>query len=154
MNILDYIKADHDDLKRILGEIKATSEKDVEQRKRLFRELQSNLIPHAKSEEAVLYQRLKGEARARAKVLEGYEEHYLADHLIAQLSTLDVSSERWTAKFEVLRESLEHHMKEEERDIFDEAKKTVSMGELGEMGLRMQAMKREIQEEIKSSAAA
>ena len=60
--------------------------------------------------------------------LEGYEEHHVADVLMREISRLSPSNEKWAAKFTVLKENVEHHVEEEEgeiwakaRAIFDEA---------------------------------
>lgn len=123
MTILQEIKKDHATLKKKLSAIEKTKSSQSERRKKLFREFKQLLEAHARSEEEVLYRSLLQDKTSRDHTLEGYEEHHVADLLVKELSILSYNDERWHAKFEVLKESLEHHIKEEERETFKLARK-------------------------------
>src|SRR5437764_307630 len=78
MDALDLIKEDHKRLKKLL---KDTLEAEGSQREHAMDHLRTELVAHERMEEEVLYPRLRDENKARQEVLEGYEEHHVADHV-------------------------------------------------------------------------
>jgi hemerythrin-like domain-containing protein len=94
-------------------------------------------------EEKVLYPALKAHPEAKDIVLEGYQEHHVADLIVKELHALPRDDEKWGAKFKVLKESIEHHIKEEEDEMFRTARGLFSRDELQQMGARMARMKAE-----------
>jgi hemerythrin superfamily protein len=92
------------------------------------------LIPHARAEEKTIYALFRIRALEEDKEMldlanEGYEEHLVADGLIENLKTLSTDDERWIPMFKVLKDILEHHIHEEESEIFKECKKVFSKEE-------------------------
>ena len=73
--------------------------------------------------------------------MEGYEEHHVVDEVMGEMLHLPVSDETWTAKFTVMKENLEHHIEEEERDMFEKARRALGDDELADLGDRMTARK-------------
>ena len=73
---------------------------------------------HELLEEQLLYPALAPHREARAIVLEGTQEHHVADVLLKELHRMRKNDERWGAKLKVLQESIEHHIEEEERRMF------------------------------------
>jgi hypothetical protein len=98
---------------------------------------------HELVEEKVLYPALKPHREAREIVLEGYQEHHVADVLVGELERLAPDDERWGAKFKVLKENIEHHIEEEEGDMFKTARSVLGREQLEAIGLRIEAMKAE-----------
>ena len=88
----------------------------------------------------MLYPALKRHSEAKDIVLEGYQEHHVADVLVAELKQMDPADERWGAKFKVLKESLEHHIEEEEGHMFRTARSVLGRDRLEDLGRRMQSM--------------
>ncbi len=134
MSIFTELKKDHKQVKALC---KAIEKEEESPKKRLkhFLELANLLSHHTYAEEEAFYERLKPEGgKARALALEGYEEHHVADFLLSELKNLSVEDEHWTAKFTVLKESLEHHIEEEEEDMFATARKKFSKAELEQAG--------------------
>lgn len=85
----------------------------------LFERLAEELTAHSRAEEAVLYKPVVDDDRARDKILEGYEEHHVADLVLRELSANSKGTDRWMAKFGVLKENVEHHIEEEESEMFE-----------------------------------
>ena len=141
MNAITLLKDDHKSLKKLLDEGEDTTERAVKTRHQLLDRVTSELRMHEKIEEEILYPALKGHPKAKAIVLEGYQEHHVADLLVEELHAMDVSDERWGAKFKVLKEGIEHHIEEEEGDMFPKAHQIFSAHELDEIGEQMQAMR-------------
>ena len=142
MDALKLIKSEHDMFKELLTKLDETTERAVKTREETFARLKAELISHEEMEEQIFYPALQ-EAREKAKdiVLEGYEEHHVADLIVAELSALSVDEEQWSAKLSVLKESLEHHMEEEEGEMFAHARKAFDASELEALGQEMKQIK-------------
>ena len=76
-------------------------------------------------------------------MLEGYQEHHVADLIVNELHRLAKDNEQWGAKFKVLKENIEHHIEEEEGNMFKTARAVLSREELQDLGARMAEMKAE-----------
>jgi hemerythrin-like domain-containing protein len=138
---IGLLKRDHRRLEALLRRGKRTTERDVEGRGILLDTIASELSIHELIEEKILYPALKPHAEAKDIVLEGYQEHHVADVLVSELTALSRSDERWGAKFNVLKENIEHHIEEEEDDMFKKARSVLGRDELARLGERMQRMK-------------
>ena len=141
MDALALLKEDHARVKKLLEEGESTTERGVKTRDQLFDRLKSELEIHERIEEEVLYPALKSHPKARELALEGYEEHHVVDTILAELEQTDPSDEQWGAKFKVAKENLEHHIEEEETEMFPKAREAFSRDELEQMGARMTEIK-------------
>ena len=139
------LESDHRRFEALLKDGEETTERGVKRRSELLQALTAALTVHEAIEERILYPALKGHEEATEIVLEGYQEHHLADLVIKELHQLDRDDERWGAKFKVLRESLEHHIQEEEREMFRIARAVLASEELTELGARMKRLKSELE---------
>jgi len=137
------LESDHRRFEDLLKQGEETTERAVKGRTGLLDTLTAALNVHELIEEKVLYPALKPHAETRDVVLEGFEEHHVADVIVKELHDLAKDNERWGAKFKVLQESLEHHIQEEERNMFPAARRVLSSEELQDLGTRMRAMKAE-----------
>jgi hypothetical protein len=137
------LESDHRRFEDLLDKGQATTERAVKGRTKLLETLASELNVHELIEEKILYPALKPHPEARDVVLEGYQEHHVADLLLKELHRLATDDEQWGAKFKVLKESIEHHIEEEESAMFRTARAVLSRDELHELGARMKAMKAE-----------
>jgi len=137
LDALKLLKEDHDRVKKMLAEGESTTERGEKTREELFARLKSDLEIHERMEEEVLYPALKSHPKARDLALEGYEEHHVVDTILAELEQTPPSDEQWGAKFKVAKENLEHHIEEEETQMFPKARNAFSEDELEQMGQRM-----------------
>lgn len=149
MNVFTLLKADHKKVAGILEKIDATTERGVKTREELFMQVKTELDVHAHIEETIFYPELEQADETHDITLEAFEEHRLVKQLLAELETMDKGDEQWTARFTVLKENVEHHVEEEETEMFPKAKKV--LGERAEeIGTRMEAAKTK---ELKAAAA-
>lgn len=148
MSIYQYLKRDHDDLRDMISAITRMPVSAKGSKQRLFDKLKVALTDHARAEERILYQAIITDERARSMALEGQEEHHVIDLLLAELVALPPGEEAWDAKFEVLREIVEHHLDEEEDDLFKTARKILSPDEARELGEKFLPEKDKIVAEI------
>jgi hemerythrin-like domain-containing protein len=144
MNALTLLKDDHDDMKQLLKKAEDTTERAVKTRAALLHEIGVKLTAHEKIEEDIFYPALKEHPKAKDIVLEGYQEHHVVDLILGELKDLDENDETWAAKFSVMKENIEHHIEEEEGEMFTKARSAFSAAELDELGDQMEAMKEKI----------
>jgi hemerythrin-like domain-containing protein len=148
MDAISLLKADHDKVKRLLGELEKTTERGVKTRTELFATIKGEMTVHESIEEEIFYPALMEMAKTRDITLEGYEEHHVVDLLMGELEDLDVADETWGAKATVMKENIEHHIEEEEGDMFPKTRKVFDDAELDELGGRMAARKAELAREL------
>ena len=143
MNAFSLLKSDHERVAGILASIEETTERAAKGREELFARLKEELDLHAKIEEEIFYPALEDSEDTRDITLEAYEEHSLVKQLLAELESQPKDSEEWTAKFTVLKENVEHHVEEEEGEMFQKARKVLSEEEIDELGNRLQEAKKQ-----------
>ena len=143
LDAIAFLERDHRRFENLLKEGQDTTERAVKGRTELLDTLTTLLNVHELIEEKVLYPALKAHPEAKDIVLEGYQEHHVADLIVKELHALPRDDEKWGAKFKVLKESIEHHIKEEEDEMFRTARGLFSRDELQQMGARMARMKAE-----------
>jgi hypothetical protein len=144
MNALTLLKEDHQAMKKLLDQGEDTTERAVQKRRDLLERITTEFSAHEKIEEDIFYPALKEHPKAKDIVLEGYQEHHVADILIRELHETDVTDERWGAKFKVLKEGIEHHIEEEEGEMFKKARGVFDPAELNDLGDRMQTLKQRV----------
>jgi hemerythrin-like domain-containing protein len=144
MDAITLLKDDHDTVKGILEKLDATTERGVKTREELFTRIKRELEVHEAIEEEVFYPALKEHPKAKELVLEAYEEHNVVDMVMAEIETVPFEDETWGAKFTVMKENLEHHIEEEEGEMFPQARQVFERQELVELGERMRARKQEL----------
>ena len=129
MDALDLIKQDHKRLKKLLEE---TFEAEGADREHRMDHLRTELVAHERMEEEVLYPRLRDEKKARESV----------DVILDELLDVPPETDLWKAKVKVLKENVEHHMDEEESELFKKARAVLDRDELDRLGDRMAEIKR------------
>ncbi len=137
MNAITMLTDDHRAVKKLLSELETTTERGVKTREELFTRLKADLTVHEIIEEEIFYPALKKHPKAKDIVLEGYEEHNVVDTLMSELSALPFDHETWGAKAKVMQENIEHHIEEEEGEMFKKARQVFDEAELEELGERM-----------------
>jgi hemerythrin-like domain-containing protein len=148
MDAIAMLKADHDKVKELLNRLESTTERGTKTREELFATIKGELTVHETIEEEIFYPALKEHPKAKELVLEGYEEHHVVDTVMAELEGLDVSDETWGAKANVMKENVEHHIEEEEREMFKQAREVFDRQELQDLGDRMAERKTSAQQEL------
>lgn len=142
-NILDLLKQDHEKARYLFDRIEKSGRKGTASLQKLFAELEQELEIHMEGEERFFYSALEQHEEAREKVLEAYEEHQVAKTLLGTFNSLAVDDGRWGAKLKVLNEVIEHHLKEEEGEVFKMARKALDRNQMLEMAVSFMRHKRE-----------
>lgn len=126
MDIYDRIEKDHDTIRGLLTRMGDTGEAATSARRALYEELQREVWAHHKVEETVFYAALAKARDAQAEAMEGMNEHNLINGLMDELNVMPDDGTAWSAKFHVLGELLQHHLDEEEEELFGEAREALS----------------------------
>jgi hemerythrin-like domain-containing protein len=150
MNAFTLLKTDHKKVAGILEKLDSTTERGVKTREELFTQLKTELDVHTRIEETIFYPALEKEDETHDITLEAFEEHRLVKQLLGELESLGKGEEQWTAKFTVLKENIEHHVEEEEGEMFKKARKVLSEEDAEALGARMEKAKNE---KMKAAAA-
>ncbi|HKY04391.1 MAG TPA: hemerythrin domain-containing protein [Blastocatellia bacterium] len=137
MNALELLKQDHQEASRMMDSLEMSDQPQMQ----MFAQLKQALTLHTKMEETLLYPALEEHEETRDMVQEAYEEHQTVDEILAELSGLAPTGEDFTRKLAELRENVEHHVKEEETEMFPKVEQVLGRDRLQEMGRQMQQMK-------------
>lgn len=142
MDALTLLKDDHDKVRRMLVLGEDTTERAEKTRADVVGKIKEEMLIHERIEEEIFYPALKEHPKAKEIALEGFEEHHVVDEIMGELEHTDVTDEHWSAKFTVMKENIEHHMEEEEGEMFDRARQVFSREELEQLGGRMMELKK------------
>jgi len=138
MDAFELLKKDHQKVSQLFTKIESAS---PQAKLQLFAQLKAELDLHAHIEESVLYPALENTDEAREITLEAYEEHKVVKDLLAQIDSDGAPDEQWDAKLKVLKENVEHHVEEEEGELFSKARKALGEPRIEELGLELEAEK-------------
>jgi hemerythrin-like domain-containing protein len=132
-NAIAMLKEDHTEVKALFNEFEKAST-TISTKQEIAADALMKLKIHASIEESLFYPALRQEMEDEEGLMdEADEEHHVAKILIAELEQMSGNEEHWEAKFKVLAESVRHHIKEEEGEIFPQARKTnIDFAALGE----------------------
>jgi hemerythrin superfamily protein len=138
MDAITLLQKDHRQVEKIFDQI----ENGKGNREQLFGELARELTVHAEIEEQLFYPAVKNAKTTHDLVLESFEEHKQVKLVLADLEKADMSTENWMAGLKVLMEDVQHHVGEEENELFPKVQeKVLTRAELDDLGTRMQSMK-------------
>jgi len=138
MDVLRLLEAEHDEAKAVFSKIEKAEGAAAS---RLWDQLKSLLTLHEEMEETLFYPQLKEREQTEDIILESYQEHHVMDVLIEEISALKPSDEAWHAKVKVLQENTEHHIEEEEGELFPKVRKIWDTAKRQQVGRQMQEMK-------------
>jgi hypothetical protein len=126
-DLLDTLKKEHDEVKMLLSELEEAE--TPAQRKNLVEKIKLALVPHTKAEQKVLYDAVIAVRDKEVQIdgHEGYIEHELASRTLQKLAAIaNATSAEHKAAAKVLKELVEHHIREEERNVWGDAKDNFS----------------------------
>lgn len=138
-DIFTRLEQDHKEMQTMMTQLSETFDEQM------FTKLAQELVSHERAEEQVLYDAIVEEEPTHELVLEGFEEHHVADLIMRELKENNQGTERWMAKFKVLRENIEHHIEEEEGEMFPAARQVVDDARAQEMTSQFESAKKQVQ---------
>ena len=143
-DILDTLQAEHDEVQDLLK--KLVDSDAAREQKALVTKIKNALVPHTKAEEKVVYDAVLALRGKDAKIdgNEGYIEHGLADVTLKKLDKLTANTPEFKAAAKVLKELIDHHVEEEERNIWAQVKENFSDEQREQMNRDFLAAKKKV----------
>lgn len=148
MHALELLKKDHKKVSELFEQADATESEN--RRHQLFEEIKEELETHTHIEETIFYPALEKREELKDMVLEAIEEHKQVKTLLREIDRLADGSELFDAKLKVMKENVEHHVEEEETEMFPKVERLFKPPILEQIGKEMEAAKMEFR---KQSAA-
>lgn len=145
MDILDTLAEEHEEVAALLHQL--VDSDNSSQRRSLVKRIKAALIPHARAEEKILYDGVIGVKDKKAKIdgEEGYIEHHIVDTLLGDLDRIkDAMSPEFSAASKVLKEVVQHHVKEEESNVWSDVKSNFDSETRKLMNKKYLALKEEV----------
>jgi hemerythrin-like domain-containing protein len=146
MDAIKLLKNDHVEMRGLLTKLEASTPRGLQKRKQLLTEIAAKLKAHSAIEEEIFYPAFKDAGKKGdddKMYFEALEEHRAAGELVLpDLLNTDVGSEKFSGRAKVLKELVEHHADEEEKEMFPRAKKLLSKDELEQLGLQLERRKK------------
>jgi hemerythrin superfamily protein len=143
MNAIDLLESQHREVEDLFEEIEDSD--DMEAKAELFEQLADKLAIHAAIEEHQFYPAVK-EKRTEDILLESLQEHLAMKRVLADLLENNVEDETFDAQLNVLKETVSHHVEEEESDLFPKVRKVLNKDQLEAVGQAMSAEQAELEE--------
>jgi hemerythrin superfamily protein len=146
MNAVDVLKKQHREVEKLFKQ--AMKAEKSRERRQLVDEIERKLKLHTTTEEEIFYPAFKeiGTKKAEEMTLEAIEEHHVVDLVLAELPKVDVEADTFEAKMTVLCELVDHHVQEEQDEMFPMAEKKLGDEKLDELGDRLAARTAELEE--------
>lgn len=140
---ISLLKADHENVRKAFEEFKNLGDQAFKTKKELADDICADLEIHTRIEEEIFYPEFRKAVKgAKPLANEAKVEHDSAKELIDQIKGMNAEDEMFDAKITVLSEYIDHHVKEEEDEMFPLLKKTSL--DLNDLGERMEARKQEL----------
>jgi hemerythrin superfamily protein len=145
-NAITLLKSDHAAVKKLFAQEERATKQSDDKRQSIFDQINDALTVHATIEEEIFYPAVKKarEEHLKDEVREAYEEHQQIKNLLAKIANISPDDESWDMKIKVLKEDVEHHVKEEESEMFPDARKFLGEKRLNELGAELQVRKQEL----------
>ena len=146
MNAVEMLKQDHQRVKDLFETFEGTGDRAFRQKQEIAEQVFHELEVHTKLEEEIFYPAVqaRGGKEGEELVAESEQEHHVVDVLMREMRKLDPKDEEWEAKFQVLMENVQHHIEEEEGEMFPMAQEKLG-DTLNSLGTKMEERKQELQ---------
>jgi hemerythrin-like domain-containing protein len=141
------LKSDHEKVRGLLGSLEKSAQRGGPRVEKLVSQIDTELKIHTTIEEEIFYPAFRDAVRAKddkQMYYEAKEEHHVVDLVLPEVNEGDKAGEEFAAKAKVLKELVEHHAGEEEKEMFPKARKVLSRAELQDLGDRMAQRKKEL----------
>jgi len=137
MNAIQLLKSQHAEVKRLFHKFERAQ--DEEDKRSVFEQIADELAAHSEIEEKLFYPAVCVD-NLQEELEEAVEEHLSIKRLISDLLELNAADESFRTKIRVLREQVEHHVEEEEGELFPRIKNNFEASELEILGAEMETM--------------
>lgn len=142
MNAINLLMQDHKAVKALFAQYEGLSDRSFATKKKLADQICQELTVHTQLEEEIFYPAVRRPIRDGDLMDEALVEHASAKELIAQIAAMDPADDLYDAKVKVLSEQIDHHVQEEEGDMFPKVRDTAV--DLDALGKEMAARKEQL----------
>lgn len=145
MNAIRNLLTDHEEVYKLFNQYVDAGEEAFQKKQSIMEKVIEEIMENARKEEEILFPAFKekGGEEAEELVLEGTEEHRVAEFIMNRLKKTNPEDKNFDARFKVLMEFMKTHFAEEEREIFPQAKKSLA-AELTQLGREMEALEKKL----------
>lgn len=150
MDIYDYLKLDHKKVAHLFKQFEKSE--SLERKKEVMEMIVQELIVHAESEQSTFYKALEGHSESRAEISHAEKEHKEIEVQIAAILNAKTNTETWEAHVSALKKMVEHHVDDEEGNIFKKAREILSDDEAHVIKEKMHDLKGELLLNYKAQA--
>jgi hemerythrin-like domain-containing protein len=143
---ISLLKQDHDKVRGLLSKLETAAQRGGDRAMQLVSQVEQEVKIHSQIEEEIFYPAYRDAAQKKSDkqlFFEAKEEHHVVDLVMPEMDEPG-STEEFAAKAKVLKELIEHHADEEEKEMFPKAKKLFDRAELRELGERLEQRKMEL----------
>lgn len=143
MELFDLLRQDHEKVRGMFARfdlLKEQPEKNRREMEKLFADLQREIRAHMEGEEKHFYPALREAEDTHEDILESVEEHHVVKVLLRELDRTQMS-EKWIAKLSVMKENVQHHLQEEEEELFEKAQQVLDKSQLKQIGEQISRMR-------------
>jgi len=151
MNALDLLIEDHEKVSKLFEQAENTENEKKKQQ--LFEQIKTELETHTHLEETIFYPALQKQEELKDLVLEAFEEHKQVKTLLREISNLADGSEKFDAKLKVMKENVEHHVEEEETEMFPKVEQFMDETQLEELGQQMEEEKKKFGKQYRATSS-
>lgn len=138
MNAIELLTQDH----RKVDELFEQMESGEGEKADIFNKIYQELSLHAEAEETFFYPELELSQETSGEVRHSYHEHQEIKDLLAELAARDTNDDAWMIRFEELKKSVQHHVKEEEGELFPDAQQVLGESKLEDIGSKIEDLKK------------
>jgi hemerythrin-like domain-containing protein len=141
------LKKDHEKVRGLLKKLETSALKGRAGSADLVQQIDQELKVHTRIEEEIFYPAFKEAVRSkedRELYFEAVEEHHVVDLVLPEVKETEETAEEFAAKAKVLKDLVEHHADEEEKEMFPKARKVMDRDELRDLGERLKQRKMEL----------
>ncbi len=153
---ISILKEDHKKVRALLDEMSEAQGRSARKRGRLLDEIETEILVHSKLEEEIFYPAYRDSVRSKEDkklYFESIEEHHLVETVLNEMREVEPETDEFAAKAKVLKELVEMHVREEEREMFPKAKEHMDSDELQQLGEQIEERRPALQEDAQMHAA-
>ena len=139
------LKKDHEKVKGLLNKLARSKDRDTQ--RNIFAQIDNDLQMHTRIEEEIFYPAFRAAVKDKSQTrlyFEAVEEHHVVDLVLPEMRTSRLSKEIFLAKAKVLKDVVQHHIEEEENEMFPKARKALGSQQLEDLAIRMQRRKNQL----------
>lgn len=134
--IFDDLRCEHAEMRTMMRTLSRKYHRS------LFEDFSNEIEKHMEAEEKVLYEPLRDSKRVHELIMEGYEEHVVAEDILRKLQHQNGGTELWTTRMKVLMDSVDHHVEHEENELFPKVRTLISEHDALRMSNEFESAKR------------